>query len=496
MQIESAPGQPEGARRTAPRRRRRRRLTARKPVRITAAVLLVLIVAVAALMPFINHQLTQLVTRRIAAQLAVPGAGAPAQITLGGGWLLPQVLTGKLSEVRLSLPDATMGCVRHAAIAVTLRGVSQSGAGAHADSVNVSTRLAFASLPAQPGLPKASFARAADGSLAVKVVSNRKLAAGLVTKVFVQLELDGNTLTAVPQELLLFGHTLRSPKIASVTGRPHVTHLQALPSGMAYQSITPENDGLHVALGGTDTTPLSTLPTSVGGHTVSYSARNGLLGITTRIPLLVTKLPLTIWVKPTLSPGAITMVPQSVQILGASHPPSDLLAKLVLSQISSSQLTHKLPALPTGVDYRSVSVDGQGVHVAVSGVTVRPFSDLASGTPGATFSAEHGLLVTTVKGMPANARPITIDMLARPEISGGAFVIQPEKFIILGTVYPAADVMRQVKFPSTRYPLPVLPAHLAYTGISVLPGGLRVSVSGTDVTLGKSMFGTGSCKAA
>lgn len=155
-----------------------------------------------------------------------------------------------------------------------------------ADSINVSTRLGFASLPAQPGLPTASFARAADGELAVKVVSNRKLAANLVTKVFVQLQLRGNTLTAVPTELMLFGHLLRSAKIASVTGGAHVTHLPALPSGMAYQSITPENDGLHITLGGIDTTALSALPTSVGGHTVSYSARNGLLGITTRIPLL------------------------------------------------------------------------------------------------------------------------------------------------------------------------------------------------------------------
>jgi hypothetical protein len=63
-------------------------------------------------------------------------------------------------------------------------------------------------------------------------------------------------------------------------------------------------------------------------------------------------------------------------------------------------------------------------------------------------------------------------------------------------VYPAADVLRQVTFPSIRYQLPALPAHLAYTGISVLPGGLRVSVTGTEVTLGKSMFGTGSCAKA
>ncbi len=36
----------------------------------------------------------------------------------------------------------------------------------------------------------------------------------------------------------------------------------------------------------------------------------------------------------------------------------------------------------------------------------------------------------------------------------------------------------------------------AVSGISVLPGGLRVSVRGTDVTLGKSMSGSGSCTTA
>jgi hypothetical protein len=499
MVTESASGQAEGEgrpRSRRPRSRRRcRRPKFRKAVRISAIVALVIIVAAAALMPFINSELTRVVTRRIAAQMTVPGSGAAPQVTLKGGWLLPQVLTGKLSEIQVWMPDATMGCVRHANVAVTLRGVSQSGAGAHADGINVSTRLGFASLPAQPGLPTASFARAADGELAVKVVSNRKLAANLVTKVFVRLELQGNTLTAVPTELMLFGHLLRSAKIASVTGGAHVTHLPALPSGMAYQSITPENDGLHIALGGIDTTALSALPTSVGGHTVSYSARNGLLGITTRIPLLVTNLPLTIWVKPTLGAGAITMVPQSVEVLGGSDSPSSLIGKLVLSQISQSQLTRKLPALPSGVDYRSVSVDSQGVHVAVSGVTVRPFSAMASGPKGARYSAQHGLLVTTVKGMPAGAKPITIEMLARPEISGSSLVIQPEKFLILGTAYPASDVMSQVKFPSTRYALPALPAHMSYTTVSVLPDGLRVGVSGTNVTVDrKSLFGSSSCK--
>ena len=481
MVMGSASGRDEGDAAPGLWRRRLRRLTVRKLVWVGAVVMLVIIVSAAAVTQFINGQLT----RRITAQMAMAGAGAPPRVTLKGGWLLPQLLSGKLSDVQVSLPDAAMGCVRHAAIEVTLRGVSQSGAVAHADSIGVSTRLAFASLPAEP-----------DGSLAVKVMSNRKLAASLVTKVFVKLELHGNTLTAVPQRLMLFGHLLQASKLASVTGGPRVTHLPALPAGLAYRSITPETDGLHVALGGVATTPLSALPASVGGRAVSYSASNGLLGISASISLLVTSIPVTIWVQPTLSAGTLTMVPRSVQLLGENRSPSDLLARSVLSQISQSQLTRQLPALPAGVNYQSVSVDSQGVHVAVSGVTVRPFSDMASGPPGATFTAQDGLLVATVKGMPANAKPITIVMLARPEITGGAFVLHPQKFIILGTVYSATDVMSQVKFPSTRYPLPALPAHMAYTGIGVLPGGLRLSVGGKNVTFGQRMLGSSRCKTA
>lgn len=63
-------------------------------------------------------------------------------------------------------------------------------------------------------------------------------------------------------------------------------------------------------------------------------------------------------------------------------------------------------------------------------------------------------------------------------------------------MYSAAAVLRQVRFPSTRYELPALPAHMAYTGIGVLPGGLRVTVTGKNVTVGKSMFGDSSCKTA
>jgi hypothetical protein len=431
-----------------------------------------------------------MVTQRIAAQMAVPGRPAP-QITLGGGWILPQVLTGKLTEVRVSLPDASMGGVQHASVAVTLRGLSQGGGTAHADSVQVAATLPFADLPAQPGQPRASLARAQDGSLAVRTVSNPKLAAGQITRVFLKLELSGNTLTAVPQGMVLFNHMVLASKAASVTGGPRVTRLPALPAGLAYRSVTPESDGLHVALGGVATTPLSALPASVGGQAVSYTASNGLLGISANVSLLVTSIPLTIWVQPTLTAGTLTMVPRSVRLLGENRPPGDPLARLALSRVSQSQLSRTLPALPAGVAYRSVRVDSAGLHIAVGGVTVQPFSGLAGGVPGAVFSAQNGLLVTTVKGAPANARPMTILMLARPRIDGGAVVIQPVKFVILGTVFTATDVMSQVKIPGTRYPLPALPAHMAYTGIGVAAGGLLVTVSGTNVILTKGMFGSG-----
>ena len=463
-----------------------RRLIARRWVRIPVLVMLVIIVISGILTPFINGQLAQMVKQRVVAQLAVPGTTAQ-QVTLGGGWILPQVLAGRLTEIHVSLPSATMGGVKHASIAITLRGVSQAGATDHADSVDVAAKLPFASLPAQGN---ASFARASDGLLQVTVPSNPKLAADQITRVFVKLELAGNTLTAVPQGILLFGKMLPASKASSVVGGSQVTRLPALPAGLAYQSVTPESDGLHIALGGISTTALSALPASVGGRAVSYTSSNGLLGISAKVSVLVTSIPLTIWTQPTLTGNTLTLVPRSVQLLGENRSTSDPLAQLALSQVSQSQLTRKLPTLPAGVNYQSVSVDNQGIHVHVGGVTVQPFSSLPQSTPGAVFSAQNGLLVTTVKGEPANARPPATIMIARPTISGGTLVLQPQRFIILGTVFSASDVMSQIKIPGLRDPLPALPAHMAYTGIDVLPDGLLLNVSGESVTLTKNMFGS------
>jgi LmeA-like phospholipid-binding len=464
----------------------RHRLVARRWVRIPVLVMLVIIVISGLLTPFISSQLTQMVKQRIAAQLAVPGSPAP-QVTVEGGWIVSQLLSGRLTEIHASLSSVTMDGVQHASITITLRGVSLSGGTDHADSIDVAAELPFASLPA---LTKASFARASDGLLAVTAPSNPKLAADQVTKVFVKLELAGNTLTAYPQGMLLFGRMLPASTASSVAGGSRVTRLPALPAGLAYQSVTPESSGLHIALGGTSTTPLSALPASVGGRIVSYTASNGLLGISTKVSVLVTSIPLTIWAQPVLTGDTLTLIPRSVQLLGENRPSSDPLAELALSQVSQSQLTRKLPTLPAGVNYRSVSVDSQGIHVSVGGVIVRPFSSLPESIPGAVFSAQNGLLVATVKGEPANARPTTTVMLAQPAVSGGTLVLRPERFIILGTVFSASDVMSQIKIPGLRYSLPALPAHMAYTGVDVLSDGLLLEITGKNVTLTKNMFGS------
>ena len=76
--------------------------------------------------PGLDGYLTRLATERVVSGLACPGQPAPsARIRFTGGRLLPQFLRGRLSGIQLSLPDVTIGGVRHAAFTATLHDVSQ-----------------------------------------------------------------------------------------------------------------------------------------------------------------------------------------------------------------------------------------------------------------------------------------------------------------------------------------------------------------------------------
>jgi hypothetical protein len=59
--------------------------------------------------------------------------------------------------------------------------------------------------------------------------------------------------------------------------------------------------------------------------------------------------------------------------------------------------------------------------------------------------------------------------------------------------FPAKDVLAEVKTSVTSYPLQRLPAHLAYTGVEVLPQGLRINLSGRNVDLERGMLTGAGC---
>ncbi|HEY6798261.1 MAG TPA: LmeA family phospholipid-binding protein [Kineosporiaceae bacterium] len=455
---------------------------------LVGSLVLLALVILTVPVPFVDDALTRAATDQIAAQVAVPGA-APPQISIRGGRLLQQLLGRRLTEIRLTLPDLDISGARHARFEATIRGVTQTGADtSHADELDASITLPFTGLPTAPGQPKSTFSRGEDGSLVVTVPDPGR-APKVIARVFLKLTVEGERVRAEPQGLMLFGKMLPPQNVVKLTGGTRTQALPHLPAGLAYRSITPEPDGLHVALDGVVTTPLSTLPTTVGGRTVSYVAENGLLGIRTavQVPPII-NVPLAIFVRPQLGERTLTLVPQFVRLLGRDRPPSDPLAGTVLSQVKQQDLTRQLPALPNGVAYRSVTVDDQGVKVAVGGVTVRPFSGVSGGPPGGTFGASNGLLTATYHGPPAAAGPLPIVMMAKPTIADGQLRVDPQRFVILKTLFPAQTVLGQVTLPATRYPLQALPAHLSYTGVEVLPDALRLRVSGKDVNLTKGMF--------
>lgn len=475
----------------APAPRRRRWL--RWPAYAVAGLLALGLASLVVPAPFVNSLLSGYLRDQVAGEVSCPGAATvPPEVTVRGGALLPQLLRRRLSEIELTLPDLTVSGVEHAAFIATLREVSRPEPGVtRVGSMDATITIGFANLPPPPaGQPIPSYSRAPDGRLAIKVAVSAEAAEKVRAKLYLRMDINGHTMTSTPQRLTIFGRTLPAAQVASMTGGVRTQKLPALPAGLTYQSITPERDGLHVALAGVSTTPLNQLPTTFGGRTVSYVARNGLLGISTavQVPPII-DVPLTIFTQPRLADGTLTLVPRSVQILGADRPPSDLIAKLVLSQIKPEDLARELPALPAGIRYRSVSVDSGGIKVAVSGVTVQPFSSLPrpDGGPVTTYGAEKGLLTVTTIGSAGRTMPVTV--FARPTITGNKLDIAPQQIAMFGALFRAADVFAEVRAQSSAYALQALPANLHYRDVQVVPDGLRLHLTGTDVTLGKGLLG-------
>lgn len=462
-----------------------------------AALLLAALLVLALLpVPALDAPLTKLIADRVASQSACPGSLAqPPEVTIGGGRLLPQLLRRRLSEVRLVLPDTAIGGAEHAAFAATLREVSQPEADAvHAGSIDATITIKFADMPGPPDGPPPVFGRAPDGSLTVQVVPDPEAAKNVRATLFMKMELGEGTVSAVPQRLRLFGKTLPAAQVKDLAGGARTEKLPEVPDGVVYRSVTPRKDGLHVAVGGVATTPFRDLPAEVDGQAVTYSANNGQLGISTSRNLpLIGDLPLTIFTEPRIERGTLRLVPRSVTILGRNRPPDDLIAKVVLDQVKQESLSRKLPTLPPGVTYRSASVDGSGLKVALDGVTVRSYSQLPAKQGGrpATYGAQNGLMTVTTRGTGGARNPIVL--YSKPRITGSTLDLAPQQIEMFGILFPARNVLAEVDSSDTAYPLQALPTNLAYRGVEVLPDGLRISMSGKDVTLRKGALGSAGC---
>jgi hypothetical protein len=437
--------------------------------------------------PGLEGYLAGQVSGKVADQVACPGTlPRPPSVTVGGGRLLPQVLHGRFSEIKVAVPDVTLSGVPHASFAATMRDVrTPSGGVTHVGTFDGTIKVAYAHLPAPTGT---TFARAADGTLTARTVVPAAASKNVKAKLFLSMKINGETAESTPSRLQIFGRTLPAGQVADLAGGVRKQQLPHLPDGVTYRSIEPRADGVHVSLAGVSTTALATLPTSVGGHDVTYSASSGLLNIGTSIA----KIPVaTIRTRPVLSAGSLTLQPTAVHALGFDHSPGDPIAKLVLGQIDQKDLTRPLPALPHGVTYRAATVDPAGIHVTLGGTTVQPFSSLPQDADHpAVFGAANGLLTATATGSGA-ATPIVLH--SRPAIRGRTLDLAPSEIEMFGTRFPAAEVLSQVTGQQTAFPLQALAPGLTYAGVTVQPDGLLIHVIGHDASLPRGTLAGGGC---
>jgi hypothetical protein len=449
--------------------------------------------------PPLDRYIAATVAKRVADQFTCASAsGAGPKVTVRTDRpAIRTVLSGRVPEVTVTVPDVNVGGVDRVLFTSTLRGLSQPSAKAsHADSVESALTIGFANLPIPPGQPQVKFHSGAAGTLILDTTSAPGSAGNVRATVFLRLALRGETLVTTPEKTRLFGRTIPADKVAQLTGGERRIALPHLPEGLRYRSVVTGRDGLQVSLGGVVNTPLTALPAKVDGRALGYTAEKGLLGITStlaKLPLLPDPT-VTILTQPTLGNGVVTLVPRTVRTLGADQSPNGVIGKLVLSQVSPDSLRQKLPALPTGVRYQSVSVDGGGIKVAVGGTTVQPYRKLPApaGVSDAVFGTEGGFLTVSAKSAKGGAAT-AVQLVARPAIKGNVLSLRPSQIRMFGTTFPAADVLANIATPTMTFPLQAPPTNLEYQAVEVLPDGLRIHMRGSDVTIPAGMIRQHGC---
>ena len=200
---------------------------------VVAAGLAVLTVPV----PGLEGYLDRLAIERVRTQVACPGVLPRPPTVAVNGRLAWQMVRGTLSDVRVSVPDATLNGVPHAAFEATLRGVTQPAPDrTHAQSMTAAITVGFANLPAPAGT---TYRRTPDGGLTVSVAVPAKDAAKVKAKLYLKMRLQGETVRSVPQQLRIFGRTVPAAQVAELTGGVRTQKLPSLPPGVTYRSVRP-----------------------------------------------------------------------------------------------------------------------------------------------------------------------------------------------------------------------------------------------------------------
>ena len=141
--------------------------------------------------------------------------------------------------------------------------------------------------------------------------------------------------------------------------------LPALPPGVRYRSVSVDDAGVKVAVGGVTVRPLSEL-SSGDGRPTTFGAENGLLTATVKggnpdgSPT-----PIVLYANPRITGGKLDIAPQQIEMVGFLFP-----ADSVLAQVQSRDTSYPLQALPTNLEYRSVEVLPEGLRITMSGKNV------------------------------------------------------------------------------------------------------------------------------
>ncbi|MEU8025303.1 MULTISPECIES: LmeA family phospholipid-binding protein [Micromonospora] len=169
-------------------------------------------------------------------------------------------------------------------------------------------------------------------------------------------------------------------------------------------------------------------------------------------------------------PGVLTGELGRVSVRAADVTRGDVRAAEVDAELSQVRLPGEQPARVGALDLR-----------------IRVGFDALPGTVGERpvhYRGVGGLLaVETTAPMAGQQLPVTV--LARPAIDAGRLTVTPTEIEVLGMRRPAGAklVERLTGGRDLSRPLPALPAGLSWQGVDVADDGLRLRLTGHDLTL-------------